>query len=116
MLILSDATWKQLLALLATSTEGVERVAYLDGIRNQSHLADATDAIPVVERADLVTGVVTTITVPNAVQSAGHFTVSAPEMSRAGAHLRQHGLVRLAQVHTHPGHDTPQSHRRRACL
>lgn len=96
MLILSDATWKQMLALLATSPPGVERVAYLDGVRTD----DSTG---------LGMGVVTTLSVPYAVQSAGHFTVSAEEMSRAGAHLRRYGLVRLAQVHTHPGHDTRHS-------
>ena len=96
MLILSDATWKQMLAMLATSPPGVERVAYLDGVRT----GDSTSLGP---------GIVTTVSVPYAVQSAGHFTVSAEEMSRAGAHLRRHGLVRLAQVHTHPGHDTRHS-------
>jgi proteasome lid subunit RPN8/RPN11 len=95
-LTLTDATWKQMLAMLATSPDGVERVAYLDGIRT----GDGTS---------LGIGIVTTVTVPHAVQSAGHFTVSAQEMSRAGAHLRHHGLVRLAQVHTHPGHDTRHS-------
>ena len=96
MLALSDATWKQMLAMMATSPPGVERVAYLDGIR----LDDGTSP---------GMGVVTTVSVPNAVQSAGHFTVSAEEMSRAGAHLRHHGLVRLAQIHTHPGYDTRHS-------
>ena len=96
MLILTDATWKQMLAMLATSPAGVERIAYLDGIRAAAG-------------AGRDIGIVTTVTVPHAVQSAGHFTVCAQEMSRAGAHLRQHGLVRLAQVHTHPGHDTRHS-------
>jgi proteasome lid subunit RPN8/RPN11 len=95
-LTLSDATWQHLLAMLATSPPGVERVAYLDGIRT----GDGTS---------LGMGIVTTVSVPYAVQGAGHFTVSAEEMSRAGAHLRQHSLVRLAQVHTHPGHDTRHS-------
>ncbi|KJK11758.1 hypothetical protein UB45_10905 [Terrabacter sp. 28] len=85
-----------MLAMMATSRPGVERVAYLDGVRT----ADGTS---------LGMGIVTTVSVPYAVQSAGHFTVSAEEMSRAGAHLRRHGLVRLAQVHTHPGHDTRHS-------
>lgn len=92
MLTLTNTTWQQLLDLLATSAPGVERVAYLDGIRTA--------------RGD---GIVTTITVPHAQQSAGHFIVTAEEMSRAGAHLRAHGLVRLAQVHTHPGSDTRHS-------
>jgi hypothetical protein len=91
-LTLTDATWRQLLDLLATSPPGVERVAYLDGIHT-----GGGDAI------------VTTVTVPHAQQSAGHFTVTAEEMSRAGAHLRAHQLVRLAQVHTHPGSDTRHS-------
>lgn len=86
MLILSDAVWRKVLELLATSPEHVERVAYLDGMR----LAGGD-------------GVVTTVTVPQAQQSAGHFTVTADEMSRAGAHLRANRLVRLAQIHTHPG-------------
>lgn len=97
MLILSDATWRHLLALLATSPPGVERVAYLDGFRT----GDGTS---------LGMGIITTVSVPYAVQGAGHFTVSAEEMSRAGAHLRRHGLIRLAQVHTHPGHDTRHSY------
>ncbi len=96
MLIFSDATWKHLLAMLASSPPGVERVAYLDGIRAGNSASSGM-------------GIVTTVSVPYAVQSAGHFTVSAEEMSRAGAHLRQHGLVRLAQVHTHPGQDTRHS-------
>lgn len=100
MLTLTDAIWQHLLALLATSPAGVERVAYLDGIRTSDGTGDS---------GGTSTGVVTTVSVPHAVQSAGHFTVSAEEMSRAGAHLRQHGLARLAQVHTHPGHDTRHS-------
>lgn len=92
MLTLSDESWRQMLGLLATSPARVERVAYLDGIR----LAGGD-------------GVVTTVTVPQAEQSAGHFTVAADEMSRAGEHLRAHGLVRLAQVHTHPGPDVDHS-------
>ena len=96
MLILSDATWKELLAMLATSPPGVERVAYLDGCR-------ASDG------KDDKVGIATTVSVPFAIQRAGHFTVDAEEMSRAGAHLRRYGLVRLAQVHTHPGDDTRHS-------
>lgn len=92
MLTLPDATWHRLLELLASSPTGVERVAYLDGIRTASG-----------------DGVVTTVTVPHAQQSAGHFAVTAEEMSRAGRHLRTHGLVRLAQVHTHPGRDVQHS-------
>lgn len=82
--------------MLATSPPGVERVAYLDGVLT----GDGTT---------LGMGIVTTVTVPCAVQSAEHFTVSAQEMSRAGSHLRRYGLIRLAQVHTHPGHDTRHS-------
>lgn len=96
MLTITDATWQQLLTLLATSPAGVERVAYLDGIK-----------IPA--GGGTFHGVVTTVTVPQAQQYADHFAVSAEEMSRAGQHLRAHGLVRLAQIHTHPGSDTRHS-------
>lgn len=92
MLTLPDATWQRLLSLFASSPNGVERVAYLDGIRTASG-----------------DGVATTVTIPHAEQSAGHFAVTADEMSRAGRHLRAHGLVRLAQVHTHPGFDVRHS-------
>lgn len=96
MLTIVDATWQELLSLLATSPPGVERVAYLEGFR-----------IP--DRDDTASAVVTTVTVPHAQQYPDHFTVSADEMSRAGQHLRTRGLVRLAQVHTHPGSDTRHS-------
>lgn len=96
MLTITDATWQKLLTLLGTGPPGVERVAYLDGIK-----------IPVGDGT--IHGVVTTVTVPHAQQYADHFTVSAEEMSRAGQHLRTHGLARLAQVHTHPGSDTRHS-------
>lgn len=96
MLTITDATWQQLLTLLATSQAGVERVAYLDGIKIPA--GDGT-----------FHGIVTTVTLPQAQQYADHFTVSSEEMSRAGQHLRAHGLVRLAQVHTHPGSDTRHS-------
>lgn len=85
MIQIPDDTWRTLLDLLTDHPVDHERIAYLDGVR--------TDRVQVV----------TTVTVPDARTSPGSYTVPAEAMSQAGAHLRQHGLVRIAQVHTHPG-------------
>jgi hypothetical protein len=77
--------WEQLLDEFARIVQPVERVAYLDGFR----LGDS--------------GVVTTITIPDAELHGGYFTVTAEAMSQAGRHFRQYGMARLAQVHTHGG-------------
>lgn len=84
MLLIPEYLWSTLLDTFAESRRNVERVAYLDGVR----------------RGD--TAVVTTLTIPNARLSAFNYFVSADAAREAGTILRPHGLVRLAQVHTHP--------------
>lgn len=83
MILVPELVWERLLDEFARTVPGVERVAYLDGIR--------TDEI----------GVVTMLTIPDADLYPGYFDVSAEAMSQAGTHLRHHELARLVQVHTH---------------
>ena len=80
--------WREVTGSFAAAAGTVERVAFLDGIPAGPTALDG--------------GVATTVTFPHADASDGHWDVDASEMSRAGRHLRLHGLVRLAQVHTHP--------------
>jgi hypothetical protein len=81
--VIPDQVWSELLDEFARTSGPVERVAFLDGVRS----GDAA--------------VVTTLTIPDAELFPGHYEVSAQAMSQAGAHLRQHRLARIAQVHTH---------------
>lgn len=83
MLVISDALWGAMLDSLEQHPPDVERVAFLDGFI----VGDAA--------------VVTTVTLPDAECYPTHYTVPASAMSQAGAHLRQFGMQRLAQVHTH---------------
>ena len=76
--------WELMLEQFAREKRRVEQVCYLDGVATGGG------------------GVVTTLTFPNAVLTAGWFEVSPGAMSQAGKHMRAHGLRRLAQVHTHP--------------
>lgn len=85
-LIIPAGTWQTGMRALRQPPHDRERVAYLDGPRPEAGLA-----------------VVTTVTLPAADERAGNFYVSAQEMSRAGKHLRRMGLMRLAQIHSHPG-------------
>lgn len=88
MLSIPKGIWDELLDAFALAPSGHERIAYLDGLR--FHDADGT-----------LHGVVTTVTVPDAITSAGRYRVTAAAMDRAGSHFEPFGLVRLAQVHTH---------------
>ena len=85
MIAIPDSVWQTLLDEFARAVQSVERVAYLDGFL----LGDS--------------GVVTTVTLPDAELNPGFFTVSAETMSQAGRHFRQYGMARLVQVHTHGG-------------
>ncbi|MFD3840253.1 hypothetical protein ACFWWC_28970 [Streptomyces sp. NPDC058642] len=90
MLSIPEAVWEELLACFALAQPNHERVAYLDGLR----FRDAEGALH---------GVVTTVTVPDALTHPSHYRVSTAAMHQAGAHFEDSGLVRLAQVHTHGG-------------
>lgn len=92
-LIIPSAVWSTMLDAFATEPRWVERVAYLDGV------GIAGD------------GVVVTAVVPDADLYPRWYHVSAEAMSAAASHGRSHGLVRLAQVHTHPGADCRHSDR-----
>jgi len=84
-LTIPEAIWTAMLDVFATVKPDVERVAYLDGVRL------GTD------------GVVTAVVVPNADLHRSWYDVSPKAMSEAAQHAREHGLTRLAQVHSHPG-------------
>jgi hypothetical protein len=83
MIVVPGLFWQVLLDAFRRPRRRVERIAFLDG------LGDGHDAI------------VTTVTVPNARLEPRYYDVSPEAMSEAARHLRTHGLVRLAQVHTH---------------
>jgi hypothetical protein len=80
--------WKTVIDTFTTALGIAERVAFLDGVAAGPRPADG--------------GVVTTVVFPQARESAGDWEVDPVEMSAAGRHLRPYGLVRLAQVHSHP--------------
>ena len=84
MLLIPESIWTAMLDVFSATPGGVERVAYLDGTR-QARL-----------------GVVTTLTLPNATLSPFNYFVGVEAAKEAGQHLRANGLIRLAQVHTHP--------------
>jgi hypothetical protein len=84
---------------LSRHAPDVERVAYLDGVRVPVSTPDDPDSG--VEALLCAEAVATTVTVPDADLHSGFFTVSAAAMSAAGQHLREWGLARLVQVHTH---------------
>lgn len=85
-LIITTAMWQTAMTALRTAPHDRERIAYLDGPRPTGDLAVAT-----------------TVTLPGAEEREGSFYVAAAEMRRSGRHLRQMGLLRLAQIHSHPG-------------
>jgi proteasome lid subunit RPN8/RPN11 len=95
MIVVPAWAWTTVVEAFTGAGGMVERVAFLDGIPGGPASVDG--------------GVVTSVTFPHADESEGHWDVDAREMSRAGAHLRSYGLVRLAQVHTHPGCRTDHS-------
>jgi hypothetical protein len=84
-LIIPAGLWSDAMAVLRRPPHDRERILYLDG-----------------PRADAEKSVATTITIPEAHEQNGHFHVGTAEMSRAGRHLRGLGMIRLAQVHSHP--------------
>jgi hypothetical protein len=96
-ILVPESTWSAMLDAFAAHGPDVERVAYLDGYAVQP----AGDGPPV--------GLVTTLVLPAAELARGFYNVSAPAMSAAGQHLREYGMQRLAQVHTHGGSDTRHS-------
>lgn len=85
---------------LARERPGVERVAYLDGVRLGTADSASEDGLELVHETPAV---VTTVTIPDAVLHPGWFRVPAESMRAAGKHLRDLRLMRLAQVHTHGG-------------
>lgn len=88
MISIPEAVWDLMLDRFADERRGVERVAYLDGVRW-------------VDRGGVTRGVVTTVVLPDATLTPGYYRVSAEANAEAGLHTIDVGLVRLAQVHTH---------------
>lgn len=86
MILIPNTVWRLALDIFGSAENPeVEQVVFLDGV----------------ETPDV--SVVTTLTVPNARLRVGAYDISAAAMSEAGKHLRRFRLLRLAQVHTHPG-------------
>ncbi|MGC3991996.1 MAG: hypothetical protein QM796_20355 [Chthoniobacteraceae bacterium] len=80
--------WERMLNEFEKNTRRVEQVAYLDGV--------------ILDDSEKCTGIVTTLTIPDATLERGRFEVSADAMSQAGKHFRLHRIARIAQIHTHP--------------
>lgn len=85
MILVPEMLWTSLLEAWGRMRAPIEQVAFLDGLER--------DGI----------GVVTTLTFPDAECSRENYSISSLAMSQAGQHLLKLELVRLAQVHTHPG-------------
>jgi len=77
-----------MLDAFSSTPKGFERVAYLDGVRWK-------------DQSGSEHGVVTTLVIPDAQLSPGNYRVVSEGIRRASEHLFDHGLVRLAQIHTH---------------
>lgn len=92
MIVLPDLLWDVLMQEFVWPRRKVERVGYIDGIDVSPGMSIAT-----------------TLTFPAADLHPTYFEVSSEAMSQAGQHFREFGMVRLAQVHTHPGRDVRHS-------
>ncbi len=92
MIVVTETLWERMLVEFYRLGPSKERVAYLDGVPMQGG------------------GVVTTLTLPDAVLEPRRYRISADAMSEAGGHLRAHRLRRLAQVHTHGRRGVDHSH------
>jgi hypothetical protein len=97
MLHIPDQVWAAVLTEFSRERSDVERVAYLDGFR----LARNAPTDDGHESVATTVGVATTVVVPNARLRPLSFQVSAADMAAAGELLRERGMTRLAQVHTH---------------
>lgn len=85
--------WRAATATLHDRPHDRERVLFLDGPRP----------------ADGAQAAATTLVLPRYTHTRGNYGISAEEMSRAGRHLRQFGLIRLVQMHSHPSEWTGHS-------
>lgn len=88
MITIPDVLWDEMLDRFAEHPAGLERVAYLDGVRYTS--TDGAEH-----------GVATTLVIPRATLRPRNYEISADAMAEAGKHLHPNGLKRLLQVHTH---------------
>ncbi len=89
MIVIPANCWQTVIERFTPAAGLAENVAFLDGIPLGPEPVHG--------------GVVTTVTLPEADRKRGGWWVDASQMSAAGQHLRVSRLVRLAQIHTHPG-------------
>ena len=85
--------WHVATATLHDRPHDRERVAFLDGPRPGENGP----------------AVATTLVLPDGAITRGQYTLSPEAMSQAGRHLRALGMMRLAQIHSHPGNWTGHS-------
>ncbi len=88
MLSIPRHIWDEMLEALASTPQGLERVAYIDGYRFR-------------DEKGVTQCIATTLTIPDAELRPYNYNVRSEAMSQAGMHLFAYEMVRLAQIHTH---------------
>lgn len=96
MLSIPRHIWDEMLEAFASTPQGLERVAYIDGYRFR-------------DEKGVTRSIATTLTIPDAELRPYNYNVRSEAMSQAGAHLFAYEMVRLAQIHTHGNENTNHS-------
>jgi hypothetical protein len=83
LIVIPSYIWTTVLDCFSCEERDVERVAFLDGVSEGGR------------------GIVTSVVIPNAILRRQSYDVPASAISEAAVLLRNFGLHRLAQIHSH---------------